>query len=94
MKHAGDWQTWVTLGIGLIALAYLVRRWWPRTPALPSASTCSTANPTGSPSPGHSGSAGCGSCQGCGTSVRDHQPSPAGAATQQVQWHPQRPASH
>jgi hypothetical protein len=89
MKHAGDWQTWVTLGIGLIALAYLVRRWWPRTPALPSASTCST--PTASHS--HRGAGGCGSCQGCGTSVRDHQSSPQGTATQQVQWHPQRRAT-
>ena len=68
-----DWQTLITLAIGLVAALYLVRRWWPglrnllTPPATPpSASTC-PSNQVASPA------ASCGSgCGNCG-----HQASPA-----------------
>lgn len=95
--QALDWQTWVTFGLGLLALAYLVRRWWPRRAQ--TAASCGTGNTTGSAS-------GCSSCNGCGSGqgtlpMRDHRSSPSAAeppaappmhrqAVQPVHWHPPR----
>lgn len=91
-----DWQTWVTFGLGLLALAYLVRRWWPRRTR--SAGSCGTGGA------GDTDSA-CGSCHGCGTGqgtpVRDHRsrdpmaslvpPAAEKNAVQPVHWHPRPP---
>lgn len=90
---AWDWQTWVTLGLGLLALAYLVRRWWPRRSR--PATSCGTGQ-------GRSTAArGCSSCEGCGTGqgtpMRDHRserrglPPASAPAVHTVQWHPPRP---
>ncbi len=99
--HDGQaWQTWVTLAIGLLALAYLVRRWWPRTGGH---SRTQAGNPCGTGTPGvptASASGGCQACSGgCGsgpaTPSRDHRAtahSAPGAET--VHWHPPRQAKH
>jgi len=90
LTHVWDWQAWASLGIGLAAVAYLLRRWWPRTLATQAASTCDTPNPNA----GSITSKGCGSCSGCGTSVRDHRQATAETPPQRVHWRPQPPASH
>jgi|GEM_PF-2035058 len=97
--HGGQtWQTWVTLAIGLLALAYLVRRWWPRTgEAHPSESGahCGTSTPS---VPTASG--GCQSCSGgCGSGAamppRDHRATVhAAPSTEAVHWHPPRQVKH
>ena len=65
-----DWQTFVTLAMGLVALAYLARRWWPAVRALVSGggaarrahgSNCGTADAKAS-SPSSSCGDGCGQC--------------------------------
>lgn len=72
-----DWQSLVTLAIGLMAAGYLARRWWPAfkgllgslsSTAAPSANTCGTRTAS---------SAACGSgCGNCGSSApasKDHR---------------------
>ncbi|MFY9460669.1 hypothetical protein [uncultured Aquabacterium sp.] len=73
LAHSGQtwqsWQTWITLAIGLLALAYLVRRWWPRRGAAHLAqggTHCGTGTPTASGSA--LASSACQSCSGgCGS---------------------------
>lgn len=104
MAHGGQsWQTWITLAIGLLALAYLVRRWWPRKGGAHPAhggAHCGTGTP-GVPTASASG--GCQSCSGgCGSGpalpARDHRAHANGQAsanaTHAVQWHPPRQAKH
>ena len=93
---AWDLQTWVTLGLGLLALAYLVRRWWPRRSR--PATSCGTGQGSST------AASGCSSCEGCGTGqgtpMRDHRSErrglpPASASSVRtvhtVQWPPPRP---
>jgi len=61
-----NWQTLVTLAMGLAAALYLARRWWPGLRSLfaaptatPPATACSTHQ---MPSPGASCGGGCGNC--------------------------------
>lgn len=75
--HA-DWQSIVTLAIGLLAAAYLARRWWPGIKGLlapaaatssPSLTACGTAK-----APAASCSSGCGNCGSAGTApAKDHR---------------------
>ena len=73
-----DWQTWVTLGIGLVALAYLVRRWAPSWRALwqhpdgMHGMSCDKA-PAGAQPPGPGCAAGRGGCGSSGMPQRDHR---------------------
>lgn len=50
-----DWQTWVTLGMGLMAASYLARRWWPTARGLFGLSGLKAAQ-----AEGIAASAGCG----------------------------------
>lgn len=55
------WQDIVTWLIGLLAVAYLARRWWP------GARGKAACHDTGEPAPSVNKTTGCsGSCQGCG----------------------------
>lgn len=85
-----DWQAWVTLGLGLLALAYLVRRWWPRRHR--PAAACGTGV-NGGVGGAANGCSTCGSCgSGTGTPLRDHRcAAPSVPAEQPVQWQPPRP---
>ncbi|MFT3859446.1 MAG: hypothetical protein QM742_18750 [Aquabacterium sp.] len=81
-----DWQTLATLGIGLLALAYLLRRWWPAARGRMGKSATACGTPAGAAS---QGGATCGTGTGCGqcgqsqaTPSRDHR------AAQPVAWHP------
>lgn len=73
-----DWQNWVTLGIGLAALIYLVRRWWPtwqglwQRPVSAEGTSCERAM-QGSKAPTSVCGSGCGSCGSAGTPQRDHR---------------------
>lgn len=95
MSATPDWQTWVTLAIGLLALAYLVRRWWPRTGAIPAdtdGNGCGTGQPgasTGAYTGAYTGAstgASSGGCQGCSGGCS--------APTTPMRWHPARPTKH
>jgi hypothetical protein len=75
-------QTAITLLIGLLASAYLLRRWWPTWRQLwrPAASTNTPANQACHTAPGVSAppasacGQGCGQCAGSGaTPSRDHR---------------------
>lgn len=75
---AFDWQTAVTLGIGLAALAYLVRRWWPAWRGLWQRPESASTMPCKQTAPGVSAPAatcggGCGSCGSAATPQRDHR---------------------
>ncbi len=71
-----DWQAALTLGIGLVALAYLVRRWWPSWRVLWQApASCPTAG-EGVRAPASSCAQGCGGCGSAVTPRRDHRTSP------------------
>lgn len=67
-----DWQTGVTLGIGLAALAYLLRRWWPawrrlwQRPVSAEGTSCERATTAAC-------GGGCGSCGSAGMPQRDHR---------------------
>lgn len=73
-----DWQTGVTLGIGLVALAYLVWRWWPtwrglwQRPASAEGTPCERALP-GAQVPTATCGGGCGGCGSAATPQRDHR---------------------
>ena len=73
-----DWQNWVAIGIGLVALAYLVRRWWPtwqwlwQRPVSAEGTSCERAM-QGSNAPTSVCGSGCGSCGSAGTPQRDHR---------------------
>ena len=73
-----DWQNWVTLGIGLVALVYLVRRWWPtwrglwQRPLSAEGTACGRALP-GAQAPTSACGGGCGSCGSAATPQRDHR---------------------
>lgn len=71
--HA-DWQTLLTLAIGLAAALYLLRRWWPRKAA---ASGAGCGGGTGTPSAEGQAAAcgsGCGQCGGgSATPMKDHR---------------------
>lgn len=69
-----DWQAGVTLGIGLVALVYLLRRWWPswRTPASAPTDACQAQGGSVSAPPAACGS-GCGGCGTAQTPRRDHR---------------------
>lgn len=70
-----DWQTGITVAIGLAALAYLGRRWWPtwrglwRPPTTRPTGCASGQGEIASPACG----SGCGSCGAAGTPQRDHR---------------------
>lgn len=80
-----DWQTIATLALGLGALAYVSKRWWPglaglfkAAPAHGKAPAKACGQPAANaPSNTASGSASCGSgCGNCGqsaTPVKDHR---------------------
>lgn len=73
-----DWQSIVTLAIGLLAAAYLARRWWPGIKGLlapvvatssPGVTACGTAT-----APAASCSSGCGNCgSASAASAKDHR---------------------
>lgn len=72
-----DWQTLVTLAIGLVAALYLARRWWPGLRNLlassttpPSAAACPSQQAA---SPAASCGSGCGNCGHQGTPAKDHR---------------------
>jgi len=68
-----DWQNWVTLGIGLVALIYLLRRWGlGRRPERASAPSCGQL-PPGESAPASACGGGCGSCESSGMPQRDHR---------------------
>lgn len=98
MDTAHDWQTWVTMAIGLLALAYLVRRWWPRSGGarLAQGGTHCGAGTPGVPT----ASGGCQTCSGgCGsgpaTPSRDHRATArAVPGAETVHWHPPHQAKH
>ncbi|MDE2593371.1 MAG: hypothetical protein KGL57_03965 [Burkholderiales bacterium] len=72
-------QDLIALGIGLLALTYLVRRWWPSAKAL--FKPGSEAAGCGQPGEGPSGGAACGSgCGQCG------QATPRVAKDHRVHW--------
>lgn len=106
LAHSGQtwqsWQTWITLAIGLLALAYLVRRWWPGRGAAhlaQSGTHCGTGTP-GTPTASSSASGACQSCSGgCGsgpaTPSRTHRATAhAVPGAEAVHWHPPRQAKH
>lgn len=69
-------QDLIALGIGLLALGYLGRRWWPSIRALFKPDAAATG--CGQPEDGQSGSASCGSgCGQCGHATprvaKDHR---------------------
>lgn len=73
-----DWQTLVTLAIGLVAALYLARRWWPglrnlfsKAPPAPTSGTACHAQQ--GPSPAASCGSGCGNCGHPGTPAKDHR---------------------
>lgn len=73
-----DWQTGVTLGIGLAALVYLVRRGWPtwrrlwQQPERADGTPCEQTL-AGAPAPTSACGGGCGSCGSAATPQRDHR---------------------
>ncbi|HEX5356320.1 MAG TPA: hypothetical protein VFW93_08875 [Aquabacterium sp.] len=72
-----DWQSLVTLAIGLMAAAYLMRRWWPGFKGLfgnpaTAASSGSTACGTKTTSSASCGS-GCGNCGHSAAPGKDHR---------------------
>ena len=72
-----DWQTLITLAIGLAAALYLARRWWPGLRNL-WASPSSTTSATGCPpnqaaAPSASCGSGCGNCGRQATPAKDHR---------------------
>lgn len=69
-------QDLIAVGIGLMALTYLVRRWWPSAKALFKPEAAGPA--CGQPAEGQLGSAACGSgCGQCGGATprvaKDHR---------------------
>lgn len=73
MGHVLNWQTAAALAMGVVALGYLVRRWWPRGTgevssrvAGPGAMASGGADVVSAPRTG-----GCSACGGCGTNVAD-----------------------
>ncbi|MBI5924271.1 MAG: hypothetical protein HY836_01615 [Aquabacterium sp.] len=72
-----DWQSLTTLGIGLMAVAFLMRRWWPGFKSLfgsptvaasPNLTACGTTL-TSSTSCG----SGCGNCGHSAAPSKDHR---------------------
>ncbi len=73
-----DWQNWVTLGIGLIALVYLVRRWGPSWRALwqrpePVSTDACERGTSSARAPSSACGSGCGGCGAVRTPKRDHR---------------------
>lgn len=72
-----DWQTLITLAIGLVAALYLARRWWPGLRNLFAAPDASPPTPACSSNQAASPTASCGSgCGNCGqqaTPAKDHR---------------------
>lgn len=79
MQHL-DWQTLVTMAIGVAAAIHLARRWWPGLkglvkPQLPvNAVSQGGCGASGSPTAAASCSSGCGNCGQSSTSpTKDHR---------------------
>ena len=74
-----DWQNCVAIGIGLVALAYLVRRWWPawrglwQRPGSAAGTPCERAAMPGAQAPTAACGGGCGSCGSAASPQRDHR---------------------
>lgn len=78
-----DWQSWLACGLGLLAVAHLTRRWWPkrlqRHHRLDHTTTASSATPgsgTGCgtvEAPSACAGGGCGSCGSSTTPIRVHR---------------------
>lgn len=83
MQHL-DWQAVTTCGVGLAALVYVARRWWPglkglfhKTHGQTETGSACAAHATGIAGDQASDSPSCGNgCGGCGhgtTPVKDHR---------------------
>lgn len=72
-----DWQSWLACGLGLLAVAHLTRRWWPKRnkhPAAGSTTTPGSATGCGTvEAPSACGGGGCGSCGSSTTPIRVHR---------------------
>lgn len=72
-----DWQSWLACGLGVLAVAHLTRRWWPKRKNHPtpgaSAATGTGAGCGAVEAPSACGGGGCGSCGSSTTPIRVHR---------------------
>ena len=73
-----DWQSLTTVLIGLLAAAYLMRRWWPGLKGLfgapPPPNTATASCATVAPGASAACQSGCGQCgQGAASPSKDHR---------------------
>ncbi len=69
-----NWQTPVTVALGLAAAVYLLRRWWPTWSGLWQRQTAAQAGACGTPTTGSACGSGCGNCgNNKATASKDHR---------------------